>query len=291
MESEEIKVVEGNDDESASEKRRLTKSEFEEKKHKAEMRVSIVTGLVVLLLVAGWFCLRPEDPTDENALAIAEKEAPAAALKKTITAKQFAKAFMLESDVEKRLKMVRSPEVIRTHLERYADEALDSPGLNMRWMSETIYGGRAMTAYSVELESGDFRLLNVLNTDDGLKVDWDSFARYSSVSWRILAGGYSSGSAVVRVHVQPGFYYVGKYADQTKWLCFKLGTPDWRKPFYAYGRIEDEAMLRMAEVVKNAEKGGEYVTLKVSSKPKKSGANILEVEELLAVGWVIDYTR
>lgn len=292
MESEEIKTVEKSDKPSSG-RRRRTKAEYKkykrEQEDKSEKRGCAAATLIILALIGVGIYLwtAGEDDTADEVVAVVEKEAPVEIFSKVSATKWVAKKFMLETDVEKRLAMVRNPEIVRSHLDRYSAEALKSPGISLILIGRNTYAGIAKTAYSVSLESGDFRLLNVLETADGLKVDWDSYARYCSVGWAKLAKGYYSTSAVVRVFAQPGFYYVGDYADQEKWVCFKLATVDWREPFYAYGRVGEEATTRISEILGKGENGGEFMTLEVTSKPKEAGANIFELNKLLAVRWVV----
>lgn len=292
MKSEEIKSGE-EDNKPSSGRRRRTKAEFKKHKleqaEKSEKRGCTATILIILALLGVGIYLwsSAEKDTPDEVVAVVQKEAVVEVFSKVSATKWVAKKFMLETDVEKRLELVRNPERVRTHLSSYSKEALESPGLNLRLIGRNTFNGIAKTAYSVELESGDFRLLNVLESDDGLKVDWDSYARYSSVSWQTLAKGFYSTSAVVRVFVQPGFYYVGEYADQAKWVCFKLATVDWREPFYAYGRVGEQTTTRMSEIVQKAQNGGEFMTLKVTAKPKEAGANMMELKEILAERWVV----
>ncbi|PQJ29114.1 hypothetical protein [Rubritalea profundi] len=218
---------------------------------------------------------------------VADRQVVASAIvQKEPNAEEVARAFIAEINVEKRLTMVRNREVVKTHLSSYTEEALKEPGVEIREMMRRTFGDKERTSYAVSFTSGSLRLLNVLETDEGPKVDWDSYARYCSVSWDTLTNGESVDPALVRVFVRPGSHYAGEYLDQKKWLCFQLETPDCGETLYAYGKVGEENAEKMKEIVLRAKNYRQHMTLELEAKGKLDGACLFEVKRLVTVGWV-----
>lgn len=205
---------------------------------------------------------------------------------KMLSAEGVARAFVEVTDVEKRMPYVLNPELIEEHLARYPEQARSHPVTGFKAMGHSDLGGRAVSSFAVSFADNSFRLLSVVETADGQKVDWDSYARYCSASWEDLFSG-SATEADVRVFVRPGDYHVGQFRDRSHWTCFKLETPDCDRIIYAYARAGSEMSKRMQTYVMKNRSLRQHMTLKIRSAEGSGKDALFVVEELVAMGWVV----
>lgn len=204
-----------------------------------------------------------------------------------LSAGEVAHAFAAETDEEKRLAYARNPELAGRHLSRYPVQARSHPAKAIKLMGHSELNGRAVTAYAAAFEDGSFRMLAVVQTDAGAKVDWDCYARYASASWEDLFAGKAE-AAEVRVFVRPGDYHVGQFRDRAKWTCFKLETPDSERSIYAYAPAGGSLGKRMQTAVMKSRGFRQHMTLRLSSVNKSGKDALFVVDELLAMGWVVE---
>lgn len=205
--------------------------------------------------------------------------------KQVRTAEQVARAFISETDVEKRLAYVRDAEVVRTRLDRYAVEARNHPVVELKEMGHSVVDGRPVSAYAARFDNGNYRMLCVVDTDEGAKVDWDSYARYSSATWDEMFSGAVT-EAEVRVFVRPGDYQVGQFRDPSRWTCFLIQTPDCERSIYAYARAGSDMAQRMQAMVLSSKNFRQHMTLKLKSHNESHKEGLFVVDDLLAMGWV-----
>ena len=237
----------------------------------------------IVLLVWGGTMLIGSDPDRTVKLALVEDDGLS---ERILSAEEVARAFVFETDEEKRLCYVRNPERIKQHLPSYPEQARSIPAKDIKHMGHSEMNGRAVTAYAAAFEDGGFRMLAVVQTDDGPKVDWDCYARYCSASWEDLTSGQAE-DAVVRVFVRPGDYHVGQFRDRSKWTCFKLETPDSDHIIYAYAPAGSDLSKRMQTHVMKSRSFRQHMTLHIKSVDGSGKDSLFVVDELLAMGWVV----
>jgi len=204
-----------------------------------------------------------------------------------LDARQVADAFLAEPDPQKRLSYVRYPEVVNTHIARYDEEVLTASAVEIREMGSRVADEGGESAYVVKFASGGARLLSVVTTGQGPKVDWDSYARYCSESWDALFAGDVS-EALVRVFVRPGDYHVGAFRDPRKWTCFLLEVPDCDRRIYAYAPAGSVLSKRVQSEVMKTRSFRQHMTLNIKSHAGSGQDALFVVDALLAVGWVVD---
>ena len=202
-----------------------------------------------------------------------------------LNAEELAHAFIEETNVEKRLSYALNPEGVRGHLTSYTEQARSHPAQELKAMGHSEHGGRAVSSFAVKFADGSFRMLSIVQTDDGTKVDWDSYARYCSASWEDLFSGGAE-EAEVRVFARPGDYYVGHFRDRGQWTCFKLETPDCDRSIYAYAPAGSDLSKRMQAYVMKSRNFRQHMTLKIRTEAESGKEGQFVIEELLAMGWV-----
>ena len=130
-------------------------------------------------------------------------------------------------------------------------------------------------------------MLNVVETPHGLRVDWDSYARFCSASWDRLLSGKAE-SAEVRVFVSPGDYHNFPFDDPQLWTCFRLMSPDLpeREDVFAYVKAGSVREREMKAVILSTPDYRQHMTLTIESHTAAGGKRLFEITRVLAVGWV-----
>jgi hypothetical protein len=90
------------------------------------------------------------------------------------SAEEVARAFLEKTEPQSRLDLAREPEIVAKHLSSYSGEALSHTPAQLERRGHHVENGLARTAFAVRFDSGGYRMLNVVETADGLRVDWDS---------------------------------------------------------------------------------------------------------------------
>lgn len=201
-------------------------------------------------------------------------------------AEAVARAFLTEADPEKRLQWARKPEEIKARLPEYSDEARAAVGEIESVLGHQADGGRSVSAFVVAFPTGTLRLLEVVRTPDGPRVDWDAYARYGTASWEDLLAGKAK-RAVVRVFCEPSTERPEPFEDQGKWTCFRLGSPDLSRPALGFAQVGHVRELMMKRVVLGTPNYRQRFTLEIV-RHEGMEEPLFEITRCLAVGWMTD---
>ena len=159
---------------------------------------------------------------------------------------------------------------------------------DVRKLGVKTLDGERMASFAVTLEDDSVRLLTVVEEGGRLVVDWDSYARYGTMTWdALLSEDGMDAEAVVRVFVQPGDYYNPPFDDPQVWTSFRLVSPDVNRPLYAFARTDDEMAIRMRGLVMQNGSFRQHMTLRIKRHAGLHDKMLFSVEELVAVGWVV----
>jgi len=150
--------------------------------------------------------------------------------------------------------------------------AKDGPITGYKWQSSMDANGLLIDGVLVNTRIGD-RLRNrlALLTPDSKgkwRIDFDAFARTVSPSWdEILAGKASKG--MVRILFVKDNYFNGPYVDESRWNCYRLGSPDITDDILGYCRKDSPQTTALKLILANAPS---------SSKRKNPLRAILEIQ-------------
>lgn len=239
-----------------------------------------------LLLLAGgalgiWF-LRFKDGSDAvRSIPVASDEVRAG----LEAAETVARAFLVETDPAKRLQWVCKAEEVKSRVEEYPDEARSEVGEIEKVLGHQTDGGRSVTGFVVAFPSGNLRLLEVIGTPDGPRVDWDAYARHCTASWESLWSGKEE-RAVVRVFCEPSTERPEPFENQSKWTCFRLSSPDLPQAalgFAATGSVREE---KMKQVILGTPNYRQRFTLEIVRHEGKDEP-LFEITRCCAVGWIL----
>ena len=201
-------------------------------------------------------------------------------------ARQLAQDFAKSGDPTARLKMSRNPQQTSSRMAEYSVEALELRATEVDFMDVVDLGG-IMAARSVaKFDNGLSRLICVVPTLNGLRVDWDCYARYNSKAWPKLIDG-SIKSAELRVFAKRSDYYNFDYRDDSKWISFEFVIPDSDQPLYAYAaRGTTTAKLLEAALPVAGSNKSLQLTVGVSIGGGDHKWKQFTIDRLHAFGWV-----
>ena len=194
---------------------------------------------------------------------------------------------------------VREPSQITSHFDlgkQTAETAVafladleknDGKFVRMDWLSN-------MNANGLNLEGVILRSLNnekehsriaFLKPDGkgGWKVDFESFARIVTPSWKEFLEGKVD-HAMVRVLLAEDSYYNGPFSDEKVWKCYGIGSPDIQEVLQGYCKL-DSPQAKAVEAI--LAKGQKITRVMIEIRRVKDGlAGQFEITRVLAEDWV-----
>lgn len=198
---------------------------------------------------------------------------------------QVAKLFTQAQSHEARLKWISNPDADGWWMERFF---ADGAGATERVVDVKPLGfanneAAAYVRFAVSLADGGKRLLCVITTTEGAKVDFRSYARFGMESWEDLLAGRTKICEEVRVFIEPSAYYLRNYADEKVWSSYLATTPDTAMPLYFYaprGSVIDRALAKLTTGRPTR------VTLAIRAPGDDYQHRQFEITECLTYGWV-----
>ena len=234
-----------------------------------------------------------EAPEETQAPTTPQEQAKADKLKKSMrllygpTSSKLATAFCENSSIKERLQMSRNTDTVTVHISSYSNQALYDRPVNLVSSGVAYTSGILYERYNATFVDGSSRLLCVVATPDGLRIDWDSYARYCSAKWPDIKNGIVK-SATVRVRAKQAYHYKSAYQDEGQWLCCELTSPDFEGSLYAYALRGTTTAKILEQVLPRPESdSSEQVTLKISSSEGGHKLNQFTIDRIQAASWVL----
>jgi len=253
-----------------------------------------VGGVVFMLLLGGVVAILvwlPENRKKDKVLDVVVKEDAGLEAEKDVKygiegAEGVAKSFLAENDPHERLRWVRDGDDVLLRMGAYSKEAREAPGELEKMIGHVSEDGRTVTAFVVAMPSGEVSLLEVVETAEGPKVDWDAYARYSTASWEDLLSGKAE-QAVVRVFCEPSSERPEPFGNQAEWTCFRLSSPDLPQAVLGFAEAGSVREVMMKNVILGTPGYRQRFTLEVVRHDGKDEP-LFEITPCLAVGWILD---
>lgn len=199
-------------------------------------------------------------------------------------AEAVARAFLAETEPAKRLQWVRNEEEVSGRLAEYPEEARSLTGEIESVLGHGVDEGRSVTGFVIVFPSGNLRLMEVLGTPEGPRVDWDAYARHGSASWQDLWSGRAQ-RAVVRVFCEPSTEHPEPFDDREKWTCFRLSSPDLTQPLLGFADTGSVREAAMKQAVLDSPNYRQRFTLEIV-RHQGQDEPLFEIVRCLAVGWM-----
>ena len=247
-------------------------------------RLGVLFGFLLAAIIVAVVWLRAHDRRDDVDSAKVADE-----LEESMeTAEAVAREFLKESDPEKRLQWVRNADEVKARLAEYPEEARSEVGEIEKVLGHQMDGGRSVTGFVVAFSSGNLRLMEVVGTPEGPRVDWDAYARHGTASWEDLWSGKAK-QALVRVFCEPSTERPEPFEDQGKWTCFRMSGPELPQAALGFAQVGHVREKMMKQVVLGTPNYRQRFTLEIVRHEGKHEP-LFEITRCLAVGWVVDDT-
>lgn len=197
---------------------------------------------------------------------------------------KLARVFLEADTVDKLLPLVKDPEVARPRmLEFYGGNSVTPVGFSS--VNDDQGLARNGKVSGLDLNTGDFerKVLGLIETDSGLKVDWESWVGWSEMPWEQFLSEKPTEPKLFRVELRGVDYYNFAFTDEKKWQSVRLLSPDGEHAIYGYAEVGSllAERLRFDKDVKSR-----LVMLKLKFPPDAESASQVVISEFVAEGWV-----
>jgi hypothetical protein len=93
---------------------------------------------------------------------------------------------------------------------------------------------------------------------------------------------------LVIVFVSPGDYHNEPFADEAKWTCFRLMSPDLPegRDVFAYAEIGSTRETQLRRIILRASQFRQHMTLQIQGSGAPGGERLFEVTRVVELGWV-----
>ncbi|MDG1356898.1 MAG: hypothetical protein P8P36_01745 [Akkermansiaceae bacterium] len=200
-------------------------------------------------------------------------------------ARQLANDFGMSTDPQARLKMCRHQNQISKRLNHYSKQILSDAATEVTFLDVAELGDITAARFLAKFTNGQSRLICIVSTEDGLRVDLDSYTRYNSLAIpSLLAGGVKS--AELRVYLERCDYYNFLFKDELKWSSFILRSPDSDEIIYAYIQRQTTTGKQLDAILSRAPRQTLQVTLQISSRQDSHKRKQFTIDRVYAVGWL-----
>ena len=200
------------------------------------------------------------------------------------TAETMARSFLAAKDISEVLPLIRHPEISAPRLKQvWPDGHLQSPGLEV--FAENGEIGFLSGTATVSVRTSDFqsRLLRFVKTDSGWKIDWESWADWSEVSWADFVAKKPVTPQRFRVRASVSAYYNFNFSDENKWRCYLLQSVDGEHQVYGYAETGSAQNDRMRL---NGDLHDSPMMLDIHFPADSGSANQVLIDRIVADDWV-----
>lgn len=249
-------------------------------------RMVTLVGVLLLLVLVGWLVhsawssrvRQTNDRPDEF------KAPPGGGWKEM--APLLARKFGNASTAEDWISMARDPERVAPLIRAFQASSATGKAIRIKPHGSEPFGREELFLFAVTYEDGRSRLIHVVPTGDGPKVDWESFARSCSVDFAELVAPVAV-EAELRALVRPCRYYNYNFADDRRWRAFEVLNGDWPESLTGYAAVgspAEVALLRMLGPGNDARPL--RVILNVRAGGEDGARGQMEILEVVQQGWV-----
>ncbi|MEM7146649.1 MAG: hypothetical protein AAF591_16050 [Verrucomicrobiota bacterium] len=288
-------------DEEAKEKRRTherrTKIGRARKKSRWRRRFERLALWLVLIaavaLVAGYVMSTWKSREAEPAVVVELDDDGAVEMARMEEARDVVTAFLDAETFDDKIQWIRDVERVEPLMREYYGRRgigkepyrrlMDPAEAGMGW---SFFDMTGLQFVLVEMENYTVRVLVMEFTDEGPRVDWESWVIYGENEWADFRREQPREPVLMRPIVMASDYYNFGYADPEKWACYRLTDPEQGDGIYGYVEKGSEIDRTLDELV--AAKGSAWPVLKVKWPEERRSGQQVEIVELLSERWVMD---
>jgi hypothetical protein len=192
--------------------------------------------------------------------------------------------FLDATTVEEILPIIRHPEVTEARIRNfYPDGKIEPPGISQFSTTGGLAMREKLLVVTVRTRAQEEKKLAFIETPQGLKIDWESWVGWSSISWEKFLATKPVTGHVFRVTLAPVEYYNFGFSDEEKWQSYRMESTDGEHAVYGYverSSVLDKRIRPAPEVT--------YVDVMLSLKfPEGSTSNNqVIIDGFVCDGWV-----
>lgn len=195
-----------------------------------------------------------------------------------------ARKFMEATTVAELLPLVRHPEVAEARMRGFYPEGkVEAPGMQPLGSGAGLSVRDKLVSLAVRTRDFEEKSLVFIDTPQGLKIDWESWAGWSEISWKEFMASKPTAGHVFRVILAKVDYYNFEFTDDQKWQSYRLESPDHEHAVYGYAEKGTVLNGRI-----HADNDIKDINLMLSLKfpAGATSGNQVEIERFVAEGWV-----
>ena len=259
-----------------------------------QMRLLLAGGIFLFLLVTTGVLVsthsaKPPAAAELAAIPRPTPQAPPPVVERSEASylaemEPIARQFMQATTVAEILPLVRNPAVAEPRIRRtYPDGKIVAPGMTLFNTSGMISTHGIVSAVGVMTRDHEEKAIAFVETPQGMKIDWESWAIWSEMPWAQFLSARPTAAHVFRVILSPVVYYNFEYSDDKKWKSYSLESPD--REHVIFGYVEKGSEVdRMIHLDPEAKTLSLMLSLKFN--PNCTSKNQVEIERLVTEGWV-----
>ena len=252
-----------------------------------------IPALVMLALFAWWMAPDPARPAlagplpaDLPVSPIDPAAPPAVAKSLGLEIELVVKSFLTAPSADEALRHVRNPEATAPKLESWLDgKPYTAPGFREIVGDSVASTDTAGEIFTVNVRAGDFELreIVVLGTEGNLKVDWESWVGWSDMPWQEFQSKRPVEGKWFRVELSRVQYYNFGFKDESKWVSYRLISPDGSASLYGYV----PSISPLDEKIRPVDENGKVkLLLKLKFPPAAASSNQVIIEAVSGQNWV-----
>lgn len=202
----------------------------------------------------------------------------------TSEAEALARRFLNAVTVDEMLGTVRNPEQAESRMRGFYPEGkVVAPGMSQFNSGAGLVTRGKLHSFPVLTRDHEERSLAVIETPQGLRIDWESWVGWSDIPWQQFLAEKSAESHVFRVILASVDYYNFGFSDDQKWQCYRLESPNLEHTIYGYAEKNSALDAKLRPTA-----GGQSVlmTLALKFPPDAQSDSQVEIERLVCEGWV-----
>ena len=265
------------------------------RREKRQMRLMLVGGVALFSLIVGGVVFS----MNRGEKAVARSAAPisaAASAKVAVpllerseatllaASEPLVKRFLEATTVDDLLPLVRNPAVAEARMRAfYTAGKIEAAGLSQFNSSGSASIREKFISLSVVTRDHEEKALALIETPQGLKIDWESWVGWSDISWEKFLATKPVTGHVFRVTVSAVEYYNFGFADESKWHSYRLVSPDGENSLYGY--IERGSVLEQ-RIRPDGETKSLAMMLSLKFPEGATTNSQVVIETLVADGWV-----
>ncbi|MEM8953099.1 MAG: hypothetical protein AAGD22_03010 [Verrucomicrobiota bacterium] len=257
-------------------------------------KVAVILVVVVgLLLLAGYGWSTWNSRQSLPAELVEVRDVGSEEMAKTNDAREVVFSFLDSGTVEERLKWVRDVDRVEPLMREYYGRRgmeeepyrrlMDPASAGAGW---TFFDLAGLQFVLVEMENYTLKVLVLEFTEEGPKVDWESWVIYGEMEWTDFKAERPTIPVLMRPVVMESDYFNFGYSDSEKWACYRLTDPELGDGIFGYVARGSGIDKALEELI--AQKGSAWPVLTLRWPEGGKSRQQVEIVELLSKRWVMD---